>query len=281
LRLVFTSDLHGQVHRYDECLQIIYRYNPDLLLLGGDLLPHGHGESGVDFQIQFLKTRFKAFLKGLPSRLQTGIILGNDDWAATIPHLRTMAGEFPVILFEREPVFLNSIKFAGYSYVPPTPFSGKDFDKRDKPADPGPDRPGKAVITDNGHFRSVITQALLEQRTSIEEDLSRWNGQNIQVLIAHAPPFRTFCDRLRTGQSVGSHAVREWILKNQPLISLHGHIHEAPSVSGQFWDFLGNTLCVNAGQSETRLSAVIVELHQTVEVEHTIYGPVKNHGERI
>lgn len=279
MRLFFTSDLHGRTHYYDECLQAVQLYDPDLLLLGGDLLPHGHGESGVEFQIHFLQTHFKAFLQGIPSRLRTGIILGNDDWAAVIPHLRTLAGEFPVILFEQEPVLLSSIKFAGYSYIPPTPFSGKDFDKRDKPGDPIPDQPRMASVTENGQFRTVMTQTLFEQRTSIEEDLFRWSGQDVQVLIAHAPPFGTFLDQLGTGQSVGSHAVREWILKNQPRISLHGHIHEAPSVSGQFWDFLGNTLCVNPGQSEARLSAVIVELHQTIEVEHTIYGPIKAHGE--
>ena len=278
MRLFFTSDLHGQTHRYDDCLQAVQRVDPDILLLGGDLLPHGHGESGVEFQLHFLKTRFKAFLQSVPSRLQTGIILGNDDWAAAIPDLRQLMHDFPLILFEEDPVVLHCVKFAGYSYVPPTPFQGKDFDKLDRPNDPIPALPEKAYVTENGRFKTVSTQTLFQTRSSIEEDLSQWNGQDIQVLITHAPPYRTCLDRLRTGQSVGSLAVREWILKNKPRISIHGHVHEAPAVSGQYWDYLGSTLMMNPGQAETRLSAIIIDMNHDIEVKHSIYGPVRGPG---
>ena len=187
--------------------------------------------------------------------------------------------DFPLILFEQDPVELNSIKFAGYSFVPPTPFPGKDFDKLDRPNDPIPNWPQKAYITENGRFKTVTAQTLFRKRSSIEEDLSRWNGHDIQVLIAHAPPYQTCLDRVQTGHPVGSRAIREWILRNKPLISLHGHIHESPSVSGRYWDYLGNTLMINPGQAEIRLSAIIIDINNTIEVEHTIYGPIPDPGE--
>lgn len=41
---------------------------------------------------------------------------------------------------------------------------------------------------------------------------------------------------------VGSKAVRDAIMKYQPVLSLHGHIHEGKGTAR-----LGKTLCINAG----------------------------------
>jgi Icc-related predicted phosphoesterase len=56
---------------------------------------------------------------------------------------------------------------------------------------------------------------------------------------------------------VGSTAVREAILKHQPLLSLHGHIHEGKGVTR-----LGKTLSINAGSlyEQGVLQGVLVEL---------------------
>ncbi len=56
---------------------------------------------------------------------------------------------------------------------------------------------------------------------------------------------------------VGSTAVRDAILKHQPLLSLHGHIHEAKGVAR-----LGKTLCINAGSlyEQGVLQGVVIEL---------------------
>jgi hypothetical protein len=35
---------------------------------------------------------------------------------------------------------------------------------------------------------------------------------------------------------------------NQPLVTLHGHIHEAPEISGAYMDRLGDTVMINPGQ---------------------------------
>ncbi len=56
---------------------------------------------------------------------------------------------------------------------------------------------------------------------------------------------------------VGSTAVRDSILKHQPLLALHGHIHESRGVQK-----LGRTTCINPGSvyGEGILQGVIVEL---------------------
>ncbi len=57
--------------------------------------------------------------------------------------------------------------------------------------------------------------------------------------------------------SVGSTAVREAIERDQPLLGLHGHVHECPAV-----ERLGPTLCVNAGSEyqDGILRAAIIDL---------------------
>jgi len=56
---------------------------------------------------------------------------------------------------------------------------------------------------------------------------------------------------------VGSSAVREAIERHQPVLALHGHIHEAKGVTR-----LGKTLCINPGSAYEQgvLQGAIIEL---------------------
>ena len=93
------------------------------------------------------------------------------------------------------------------------------------------------------------------------------------IFNLHSPPYRTGIDEapeLRedfsvvtvSGQPkmipVGSHAVRQLIAEVQPLLALHGHIHESRGVAK-----IGRTICVNHGSSyaEGVLDGCIVTLH--------------------
>ena len=92
------------------------------------------------------------------------------------------------------------------------------------------------------------------------------------IFNLHCPPYNTQLDRapeidgslkvvLDGGQpriiSVGSNAVRAIIEQYQPVLSLHGHIHESKAVAK-----IGRTTCVNPGSaySEGVIDGVIVEL---------------------
>lgn len=65
--------------------------------------------------------------------------------------------------------------------------------------------------------------------------------------------------------SVGSKAVRQAIEKYQPLLALHGHVHESRGATR-----LGRTLCVNPGSeySEGILQAVLVTISKDKVVSH-------------
>lgn len=67
------------------------------------------------------------------------------------------------------------------------------------------------------------------------------------VLVTHQPPFGTACDRLGTGQHVGSRAIRRFIEEQQPDVVLCGHIHES---AGE--DLIGRSRIVNPGPAFLR-----------------------------
>jgi hypothetical protein len=90
------------------------------------------------------------------------------------------------------------------------------------------------------------------------------------VFNLHAPPYGTTLDDVpeltedltpklggRSLVPVGSHAVRDVIKEYQPLLGLHGHIHEGKGAIR-----LGKTLCINPGSmyEQGRLLGAVVNL---------------------
>lgn len=100
------------------------------------------------------------------------------------------------------------------------------------------------------------------------------------VAVLHPPPYGTDLDkapelsedlvvRMEGGEprltSVGSTAVREFIERRQPLLGLHGHVHESKAAS-----LLGSTLCLNPGSEYTQgtLCGALVALGDREVVSH-------------
>jgi Icc-related predicted phosphoesterase len=94
--------------------------------------------------------------------------------------------------------------------------------------------------------------------------------QSRAIFNLHCPPFKSGLDEApaidadlkllhggRALRPVGSTAVREAIEKHQPLLSLHGHIHESKGAVK-----LGKTLSINPGSSyeEGMLMGAIIQL---------------------
>jgi Icc-related predicted phosphoesterase len=64
----------------------------------------------------------------------------------------------------------------------------------------------------------------------------------------HSPPFGTRLDLIQGRKPAGSRSIKTFIERNQPLLTLHGHIHESPELSGTYVDRIGETLSINPGQ---------------------------------
>ena len=145
--------------------------------------------------------------------------------------------------------------------------------------------PGGYELLSNGYStptpwdtpREVSEEELEAQLRSAVSDLREpeWSVFNV-----HCPPVETHLDQapklddeLRpvvdvTGlqmTSVGSTAVRALIEELQPVLGLHGHVHESAAAQS-----LGRTVCVNPGSEygEGILRGAIVELDRERGVRH-------------
>lgn len=80
----------------------------------------------------------------------------------------------------------------------------------------------------------------LERRADAAFDAIR--GARVRIFCPHAPPHDTECDRVRSGEHVGSVVVRQVVEREQPDLVFCGHIHEARGI-----DFVGESRIVNPG----------------------------------
>lgn len=92
------------------------------------------------------------------------------------------------------------------------------------------------------------------------------------IVGVHAPPAGVGLATLGgilSGKDVGSQALHDWIRRRQPLLTLHGHIHESPDISGMHTANIGRTVCHQPGQRAPQaLTLSIVEIEgEDVKVE--------------
>jgi Icc-related predicted phosphoesterase len=86
------------------------------------------------------------------------------------------------------------------------------------------------------------------------------------VMLFHTPPHKTHLDRAALDGKkidhvpldvhVGSIAVRRFIESRQPLITLHGHIHESARLTGFWKDTIGRTRMFSAAHDGPELALV-------------------------
>jgi hypothetical protein len=120
-----------------------------------------------------------------------------------------------------------------------------------------------------------------ELAKKIEAQVSQLKDVKNSIFQLHAPPLGSQLDiapkldetlKVVYGESiaVGSTAVRDSIMKYQPLLGLHGHIHESDGVVK-----MGRTLCINPGSVYTEgiLKGAVINLDKSsVKSYYTIAG---------
>jgi len=272
---LFASDLHGDPERYRKLFRAISEQSPAAVFLGGDLLPSGLFAATHDDSIpeDFVEGLLAEGFRRLRSRLgeaypRVFLILGNDDSRAEEPCLLELAEEGLWDYSHGRGLRFGRFTVWGYSFVPPTPFLFKDWERYDvsRYVDPGCTSPEEG-------YRSMPVDARESRLSTIAADLETLTGQGSMtdaVLLFHTPPHRTNLDRAALdGQTidhapldvhVGSIAVRRFIEERQPLLSLHGHVHESPRLTGSWRDRIGRTRLFGAAHDGPELSLVRFEI---------------------
>jgi len=116
-----------------------------------------------------------------------------------------------------------------------------------------------------------------ELRARIDHMVSKVERVETAIFNFHVPPYGTLLDiapELKALQpvvgstsNVGSTAVAGAIRKYQPLLGLHGHIHESKAA-----EKIGRTICVNPGSeyAERVLRGILITLDKD-EVKNYIF----------
>jgi Icc-related predicted phosphoesterase len=268
---LFASDLHGDRERYNKLLRIISKEEPQAVFIGGDLLPSALKALSSDEAAigDFIRDYLLAEMISLKRQMKEAyprvfIIMGNDDGRlveSALVEAETL-GLWEYVHMRR--VLFGAYPVYGYSYVPPTPFLFKDWERYDvsRFVDPG-------CISPEEGMRSIEVDVTQERHATIQGDLDRLavdDGLENAIFLFHAPPYKTKLDRAALdGKTVdqipldlhiGSIAIRRFIEVRQPLLTLHGHVHESAHLTGSWRDLVGRTVTFSAAHDGPELALV-------------------------
>lgn len=294
MRCLYTSDLHGEIHLYQELLLLASSTSSEIIAMGGDLLPSFPPTRRYEDMVPNQKTFIDQFLSSFFERIldttsvrQIFLISGN--WDLSYSYLFKGPMENVIDLNQRSYPLKNGYELIGYPFVPPTPFRPKGFEKMDdREALWPPQKNPSYILSSNQTDRltPIDPYLYLRGRETIEEDLDHLPKPlhpKRTVYIMHSPPFGTRLDLIQGGKSAGSRSIKIFIERNQPLLTLHGHIHESPELSGAYLDRIGKTLSINPGQSAwsgrdvMKLHAVTFEIEEVEKtLIHTYFPKVRS-----
>lgn len=247
MKILYTTDLHGIKWKFEKISSLIKDH--DLLIIGADILP----KNVHDVQ----KQQFGFLTKYLPrffAEIDIPIIIdfGNDDHMTNYENFKNMIDHTENVYYSHMQSFtINGVVFAGMHFVPDYPFLCKDWCRRDgdRLADSF-QMPGQPVISSKtyGYERISNLQSYFRNHISIDEALDTIDIPD--VLLTHAPPRTINLDVCNDMREVGSIAVTNYIIKNAPKLTLHGHIHESYYMTGKCIGSLAeNSISIQPGQN--------------------------------
>jgi len=289
VKVLYASDFHGEIYLYHELLELAQSSSVETIALGGDLLPSfpptkRYGDmipNQKTFIDQFLLSFFKRVIETTDVR-HFFLIPGN--WDLGYPYLFKEPVEGVIDLDRKIYRLKNGYEIVGYPFVPPTPFRPKDYEKMDDDQSPWPPQKNPSYIRtsdQNDELTTIDPYLYLRSRETIQEDLDQlpkplFPGR--AIYMTHSPPFGTRLDLIQGGKSAGSRPLKAFIKSHQPLLTLHGHIHEAPQLSGFYFEWIGETLSINPGQFiSKKLHAVTFEMERLKKtLKHTYLTDISN-----
>lgn len=270
MRLLFVTDLHGCQWKYDRLLQTAQVHHADVVINGGDLLP-----KDIDLyeQDQFITGPLNNHLARFNA---AGIYylcyLGNDDLRIYDDLFDAICRQYPFIVnLAQRRYELNGVEFVGMNWVTDYPFPFKDRCRMDSADYVFQEQSGVGLLSTPAGWRELDDwYSYARTLPTIADELKQLvRPQDFahSVYVIHMPPAGLGLDVCWDGQRVGSRAVNEFLWENQPKLSLHGHIHESPEVSGRWQGKIGETICVQPGQLDP-FTYVTIDLNSMAITRH-------------
>ncbi len=241
------------------------------MFAGGDLLPStlrllsSNDSPYEDFIEDYLVKKLARLRQEMKDAYpRVFVIMGNDDGRFLESSFTGAEAQVVWEYVNMRGVTTGNFQVYGYSYVPPTPFLLKDWERYDvsRYVDHGSISPEEGM-------RSVDVPSTEQRNATIRDDLDRLIGDDDvshAVFLFHTPPYGTDLDRAALDGGmldhvpldvhVGSIAVRRFIEVHQPLLTLHGHVHESARLTGSWRDRIGKTYMFSAAHDGPELAVV-------------------------
>ena len=102
-------------------------------------------------------------------------------------------------------------------------------------------------------------------------NLPKADDKNKTIYVFHNPPYGIGLDVCADGRQVGSKAMIKFLENSNAYMSLHGHIHESPRMSGLWYNVLGKTICIQPGQTELRNKEMFYVIVDTENNSYEIF----------
>lgn len=273
MKSFFVSDLHGNIEKYKKLFDEILKDEPSFVFVGGDLSNHLKkiADDSIDnFYTDFLQNELQKVKEKLGTNYpDVFIIMGNDDPRAEEVSLIEIEKKSLWHYINQKEVEIKGYTIYGYAFCPPSPFRLKDWEKYDvsRFVDPG-------CISPEEGTRTIDIPDNIIKYSTIEKDLTGLvEDDNLEksIFLFHTPPYETKLDRaaldnkivdgVQVDIHVGSIAIKRFIESKQPLLTLHGHIHESTKLTGSWKDKIGETICFNAANTGSELTLIKFDLN--------------------
>ena len=252
MKVIYVTDLHGYKKDYDRLFKVAKSFKANMVINGGDMLPNeGDLFKQGEFIAGYLESHFSQFES---EGIYYLCFLGNDDLRIFDELFEKTCNKYSFIVPLAQRKFeIEDYTFIGMNWMADCPFRLKDRSRKDTHDFVFPVQYGTPFMSSLKGWQEIDDWFSYANRLpTIEKELNnleRPDNMENCVYVIHMPPYKLGLDMCHGGREVGSRAVYDFLQKNQPKLSLHGHIHESPEISGKWYAKLGNTICIQPGQS--------------------------------
>jgi len=224
--ILYVTDLHGETDVFERILDKALKKKVIAVVIGGDLNSHMTlcAVNSIEIQRAFLEHYLIPLLKNFrkKSKIPVFIMMGNDDHSLNMDLLEKADKEGILTLIHNKVCEFDKTKIVGYSFINPSDW---------------------LIFPINDWVK---------EENKMKKDLDKLtaNLDSNFIFAPHAPPINTDLDVHYLGVNIGSEAVRKIIEEKKPFLTLHGHIHESPMMTGAIVDNIGKSVCINPGNAK-------------------------------
>lgn len=264
MQFIYATDLHGDINKYNKLIDLCKKYNISLIVNGGDMFPK-RGDI-IKEQAQFLETFLPEYFKKLrEENIYYISMIGNDDLNIFEDTFGKLNDKFPNTFdIGNTKLRFGDYDFIGMNYILDTPFPRKDHIITEENFIPE-EQSEDYFISEGNSFKDYTNwskkRETLPLMKDILESLPKPDDMKKAVYITHMPPANLDFGHIKgTDRLVGSQDIYNFFKTYQPLLTLHGHLHENLEEGGKWINNIETTTSIQPGQTEKDEKEMIIVL---------------------